>query len=87
MGASLAYYLRLVARTCRVSGHITREQVILAHWHEFNMAAFVVTVKIRGDLPHGSFSTQGFRGDVINAQFRHSGTLVRDRRSDERTRL
>ena len=41
------------------------------------MLAFAIAVKVRGDLPHASFSTQGFRGEVINAQLRHSGALVR----------
>jgi lysophospholipid acyltransferase (LPLAT)-like uncharacterized protein len=77
LGAGLALYLRFVARTCRVIGPVSREQVILAFWHEFNMAAFVVARKLRGDLPHASFSTRGFRGLVIDSQFRHSGTPVR----------
>jgi lysophospholipid acyltransferase (LPLAT)-like uncharacterized protein len=77
VGAATAYYLRFVGRTCRLSGPLTREQVILTHWHEFNMLAFLVAVKVRGDLQHASFSTQGFRGDVINAQFRYSGAPVR----------
>lgn len=66
-----------MARTCRLSGRVTRGQVILAHWHEFNMLAFIVAVKVRRDLLHASFSTQGFRGEVVNAQLRHSGTRVR----------
>lgn len=77
IGWLLARYLRLVGRTSRITGHLTRGQLILAHWHEFNMLAFTVAVKVRGDLPHASFSTEGFRGEVINAQFRHSGTPVR----------
>ncbi len=56
---------------------MTREQTILTHWHEFNMLAFAIAVKVRGDLRHASFSTEGFRGEVINAQFRHSGTQTR----------
>jgi lysophospholipid acyltransferase (LPLAT)-like uncharacterized protein len=74
LGAALAIYLRIVARTCRVRGEVTRGQVILAHWHEFNMLAFVVARKLRGDLPHASFTTEGFRGIVITSMFRRSGT-------------
>jgi lysophospholipid acyltransferase (LPLAT)-like uncharacterized protein len=48
-----------------VSGPVTREQVVLAFWHEFNLAAFCVSLKRRADLPHVSFSTRGFRGQVI----------------------
>lgn len=73
----MALYLRLVARTCRVVGPGTRDQVILAFWHECNMAAFVTARKLRGDLPHASFSTQGFRGTVITTMLERSGTPLR----------
>jgi len=73
-GAAMALYLRLVARTCRVIGPATRDQVILAFWHECNMAAFVTARKLRGDLPHASFSTQGFRGTVVTTMLERSGT-------------
>lgn len=76
-GAGMALYLRLVARTCRVVGPVTREQVVLAFWHECNMAAFVTARKLRGDLPHASFSTQGFRGTVVTTMLERSGTPVR----------
>jgi lysophospholipid acyltransferase (LPLAT)-like uncharacterized protein len=75
-GAGLALYLNLVARTCRISGIATRDQVVLASWHEFNMALFVVTRRGRGDLLHASFSTQGFRGIVISTMLRRSGSRV-----------
>ena len=68
-GEALALYVRLVAATCRVTGPITRDQVILAFWHELNLAVFVVAYKRRGDLPHASFSTEGFRGIVITTLF------------------
>jgi len=74
LGAGLALYLRLVVRTCRIIGPATRDQVILAFWHECNMAAFVTARKLRGDLPHASFSTQGFRGTVITSMLELSGT-------------
>ena len=76
-GAAMALYLRLVARTCRVIGPATRDQAILAFWHECNMAAFVTARKLRGDLPHASFSTQGFRGTVVTTMLERSGTPIR----------
>ena len=77
VGVGMALYLRLVARTCRVVGPATRDQVVLAFWHECNMAAFVTARKLRGDLPHASFSTQGFRGTVVTTMLERSGTPVR----------
>jgi lysophospholipid acyltransferase (LPLAT)-like uncharacterized protein len=76
VGAILALYLRLVVRTCRISGPVTRDQVVLTFWHEFNMITFVVARKGRGDLPHASFSTSGFRGVVITSMLKRSGTRV-----------
>jgi lysophospholipid acyltransferase (LPLAT)-like uncharacterized protein len=76
LGTGLALYLRLVVRTCRVTGPATRDQVVLAAWHEFNMLTFIVARKRRGDLPHASFSTSGFRGEVISSMLKHSGTRV-----------
>src|SRR5438067_2480781 len=66
-GAAMAVYLRVVVRTCRVVGPVGREQAVLAFWHEGNMCAFVPDRKVRGDLPHASFSTQGFRGAVVSS--------------------
>jgi lysophospholipid acyltransferase (LPLAT)-like uncharacterized protein len=77
VGVGMALYLRLVARTCRVVGPATRDQVVLAFWHECNMAAFVTARKLRGDLPHASFSTHGFRGTVVTTMLERSGTPVR----------
>jgi lysophospholipid acyltransferase (LPLAT)-like uncharacterized protein len=76
IGAGLALYLRLVVRTCRVVGPVTRDQVVLTFWHEFNMVTFVVARKGRGDLPHASFSTRGFRGAVVTSMLKRSGTKV-----------
>jgi lysophospholipid acyltransferase (LPLAT)-like uncharacterized protein len=76
-GAAMALYLRLVARTCRVIGPATLDQVVLAFWHECNMAAFVTARKLRGDVPHASFSTQGFRGTVVTTMLERSGTPMR----------
>jgi lysophospholipid acyltransferase (LPLAT)-like uncharacterized protein len=77
IGLAMAIYLRLVARTCRVSGDVTDDQVVLAFWHEFNLSCFVVTLARRGRLRHASFSTRGFRGVVITTMLRRSGTDVR----------
>ncbi len=64
-GNALGAYARFVAATCRVSGPVTQDQVVLAFWHEYNLAALIVSMKRRRDLLHASFSTQGFRGVVI----------------------
>ncbi len=66
-GRLLALYVRIVAATSRVSGPVTRDQVILAIWHEYNLVASVVAWKVRGDLHHVSFSTQTFRGEVMSS--------------------
>jgi len=76
IGLGMAMYLRLVARTCRVSGDVTDDQVVLAFWHEFNLSCFVVAIARRRRLPHASFSTRGFRGVVITTMLRRSGTDV-----------
>jgi lysophospholipid acyltransferase (LPLAT)-like uncharacterized protein len=66
-GHLLAFYVRLVAATTRVSGPAVRqEQVILAIWHEANLAATVAVLRLRGDKRFVSFSTRGFRGVVMN---------------------
>jgi lysophospholipid acyltransferase (LPLAT)-like uncharacterized protein len=75
-GAALALYLNLVARTCRISGPITRDQVVLTAWHEFNMVLFVAARRGRADLLHASFSTRGFRGTAITSMLKRSGTPV-----------
>ncbi len=71
-GLALALYVRLVAATCRVSGSVSHDQVVLAFWHEFNLVALVVSMKGRPDLHHASFSTQGFRGVVITTLLRRT---------------
>ncbi len=77
IGLGMAMYLRFVARTCRITGDVTDDQVVLAFWHEFNLSCFVVAVARRRRLPHASFSTRGFRGVVITTMLRRSGTDVR----------
>ena len=76
IGLGMALYFRLVARTCRVSGAVSGEQAVLAFWHEFNHACFVVALARRRKLPHASFSTRGFRGVVITSMMRHTGDEV-----------
>jgi 3-deoxy-D-manno-octulosonic-acid transferase len=73
----MALYLRLVARTSRFSGEITRSPVVLTFWHEYNLAVFAVAVRMRSDLRHASFSTQGFRGAVVDAMLEHSTVPMR----------
>jgi len=73
----MAAYLRLVARTSRMSGDITRAPVVLTFWHEYNLAVFAVAVRMRRDLRHASFSTQGFRGAVVDAMLEHSTVPMR----------
>jgi 3-deoxy-D-manno-octulosonic-acid transferase len=73
----MALYLRLVARTTRISGDVTRAPVVLTYWHEYNLAVFVVAVRRRGDLRHASFSTRGFRGAVVDAMLEHSTVPMR----------
>ncbi len=73
----MALYLRLVARTARISGEVTRAPVVLTYWHEYNLAVFVVAVRRRGDLRHASFSTRGFRGAVVAAMLEHSTVPMR----------
>jgi lysophospholipid acyltransferase (LPLAT)-like uncharacterized protein len=77
IGLAIAVYLRLVARTCRLSGEVTQDQVVLAFWHEFNLSCYVVAMARRRRLPHASFSTRGFRGVVITNLLRRSGADVR----------
>jgi lysophospholipid acyltransferase (LPLAT)-like uncharacterized protein len=67
-GRLLAWYLRLVSRTARI-GPVTRDQVVLTFWHEYNLALFVVASARRGDLPHASFTTDTPRGSVIRTIF------------------
>ena len=77
LGLGLAWYLRLVARTARISGDVTDDQVVLAFWHEFNLSCFVVALARRSHVRHASFSTRGFRGILITELIRRSGRQVR----------
>ena len=64
----MALYVRLVAATCRPRGaSVTQDQVVLAFWHEYNLAAAIAALRLRPRPYHVSFSTQTFRGQVMNA--------------------
>jgi lysophospholipid acyltransferase (LPLAT)-like uncharacterized protein len=63
----MAWYVRLVAATCRVHGpQVNQDQVVLAFWHENNLAAAVAAHRLRRQHYHVSFSTRTFRGEVMS---------------------
>jgi lysophospholipid acyltransferase (LPLAT)-like uncharacterized protein len=67
----MAIYVRLVAATSRTQGPpVTQDQVILAFWHEYNLVAAAAAHRLRSHQHHVSFSTQTFRGEVMNAMLR-----------------
>ena len=67
VGRAMALYVRLVAATCRPSGRpISGEPAVLAFWHEYNLVAAVAAYRLRRHRHHVSFSTQTFRGEVMN---------------------
>ena len=73
-GQGLALYVRLVARTARVSGPpVRQEQVVFAIWHESNLVAAVAAYRLRKQQEHVSFSTRRFRGIVMNAMLHGLG--------------
>lgn len=57
-----------MARTARI-GPVSRDQVVLTFWHEYNLALYVLATARRGDLPHASFTTDTPRGTVIRTVF------------------
>ena len=68
IGRLMAAYVRLVAATTRIEGPpVSQEQVVLAFWHEYNLVAATAAYKLRRARRHVSFSTQTFRGEVMNA--------------------
>jgi lysophospholipid acyltransferase (LPLAT)-like uncharacterized protein len=67
IGLAMAAYVRLVAATCRIDGSVTQGQAVLAFWHEYNLAAAIACWRLRRPQRHVSFSTQTFRGEVMNA--------------------
>jgi lysophospholipid acyltransferase (LPLAT)-like uncharacterized protein len=74
VGRAMAAYVRLVAATCRVTGAVTQDQVVLAFWHEYNLAAAVAAWRSRRQRYHVSFSTQTFRGEVMTAMLAALGS-------------
>jgi lysophospholipid acyltransferase (LPLAT)-like uncharacterized protein len=92
IGLGMAAYVRLVAATCRVVGDPpTQDQVVLAFWHEYNLVAAVAAWHLRASHRHVSFSTQTFRGEVMNTMLEALGTgsvpLPPEGQSSEATRL
>ncbi|HEV7199917.1 MAG TPA: hypothetical protein VGO32_03855 [Candidatus Limnocylindria bacterium] len=75
-----------MARTARI-GPVTRETVVLAFWHEYNLALYAIASARRGDLGHASFTTDTDRGTVIQTIFeslaRRPGQVVILRLPDE----
>jgi lysophospholipid acyltransferase (LPLAT)-like uncharacterized protein len=67
VGAVMALYVRLVARTARVGGTVSQDQCVLAFWHEYNLAAAIAARRMRKHVRHVSFSTATFRGEVMTA--------------------
>lgn len=68
IGRALAAYVRLVGKTCRPTGDAVRDDpVVLAFWHEYNLAAAIAAWRLRRHRHHVSFSTRGFRGEVMTA--------------------
>lgn len=73
-GRGLALYVRLVARTARISGPgVSQEQVVFAIWHESNLVAAAAAYRLRREQQHVSFSTRRFRGIVMNNMLRGLG--------------
>lgn len=69
--------MALVARTVRVSGPpINQGHIIVAVWHETNLAAAIAVWKLRDDKQPVVFSTRGFRGIVMNTMLRLFGARV-----------
>lgn len=63
----MAWYVRVVAATCRVHGpSVNQGQVVLAFWHEYNLAAAIAAHRLRRHQHHVSFSTRTFRGEVMS---------------------
>jgi lysophospholipid acyltransferase (LPLAT)-like uncharacterized protein len=92
IGRLMAGYIRLVAATSRPRGaRVTNDQVVLAFWHEYNLVAAVAARRLRPEHHHVSFSTQTFRGEVMNAMLAALATgsvpLPAEHERTEATRL
>jgi len=73
-GNGLALYVRLVARSARISGPpVRQDQVVFAIWHESNLVAAVAAYRLRPGHVHVSFSTRRFRGIVMNTMLQGLG--------------
>ncbi len=76
-GRLMALYVRLVARTARFSGPpVSQRQMILAIWHESNLATAVAAYRLWHDNKAVVFSTRGFRGIVMNTMLEKIGSGV-----------
>ncbi len=76
IAAVMAAYVRLLVRTCRFRGDLTRSAALLAFWHEANLTGMAAALHWRGDQRHASFSTRGFRGVVISSLLERLGILA-----------
>lgn len=75
VGRLLALYVRLVAATCRLHGPAVADgPAVLAFWHEYNLAAAIAAWRTRRGEHHVSFSTQTFRGEVMNSMLAGLGS-------------
>jgi lysophospholipid acyltransferase (LPLAT)-like uncharacterized protein len=75
IGRTLATYVRLVAATCRLHGPaVVDGPAVLAFWHEYNLAAAIAAFRTRRGERHVSFSTQTFRGEVMNSMLAGLGS-------------
>ncbi|HVM24049.1 MAG TPA: hypothetical protein VM253_01455 [Candidatus Limnocylindrales bacterium] len=67
IGRAMALYVRLVARTARVGRSVVNQDpAVLAFWHEYNLVGAVAAHRLRRHQHHVSFSTQTFRGEVMD---------------------
>jgi lysophospholipid acyltransferase (LPLAT)-like uncharacterized protein len=76
IGRTMAAYVRICERTCRFDGRATRDPGILVLWHGTILLAAIVALHTRRHLPHASFSTHGFRGEVVTAMLASLGGAV-----------
>jgi lysophospholipid acyltransferase (LPLAT)-like uncharacterized protein len=76
VGHAMAAYVRICERTCRFDGRATRDPGILVLWHGAILLAAITALRTRHHLPHASFSTHGFRGEVVTAMLTSLGGAV-----------
>lgn len=75
-GRLIGLYLRTVARSARVDGPLTQEQVVFAFWHEANLAVAAALYRLRDEHRMVAFTTRGRRGMAINAMLESLGAVV-----------